>query len=69
MNPWEPKLITECEKILIELDKDPVPYEVFNQKKTNGLVDSWVDESCFGTYKSWKKKKNNKKKKKIDEQI
>jgi hypothetical protein len=43
-----------------------VPYEIFNHKKTNGLIDSWVKESCFGTYKSWKKKKkNNKKKKKI----
>jgi hypothetical protein len=41
-NPWEPKLISECDRILEELDKDPLPYDIFDHKKTNGLIDSWV---------------------------
>jgi hypothetical protein len=63
VNPWEPRLIAECERILKELEMDPLPYDIFSNKKTNGLIDSWVDESCFGKYKPWKKKRNKKNKK------
>jgi hypothetical protein len=45
MNPWEPRLCAETERILKELDKDPLPYEIFNHKKTNSLIDSWIEES------------------------
>lgn len=45
MSPYEPFLIAECERIMEELDKDPIPYEIFDHKKTNRMLNSWVQES------------------------
>jgi hypothetical protein len=48
----------------LELDKGTLAYDLFYHKKVNGMIDSWVAESCFGSYKPLKKKKKSNKKKK-----
>jgi hypothetical protein len=69
LNPWEPKLITESERILKELDKDPLPYQIFNLKKHNVWLTLGFRSHAFNFTNLGKKRRRKIKRTKLRHKI